>query len=100
MSTIHSMKIEEIQMDKYIVNKECSFSASDEYVIVFNKAKENVFMLDKTGKEVWQLFQTESTVEAAAKALMKIYSAEYEVIYKDILNLLESLVQEGLCYKV
>ena len=87
-------------MDKYIVNKECSFSASDEYVIVFNKAKENVFMLDKTGKEVWQLFQTESTVEAAAKALMKIYSAEYEVIYNDILNLLESLVQEGLCYKV
>ena len=87
-------------MDKYIVNQECNFSLSDEYVIIFNDGKENLFMLDKIGRQIWQLFQTTNTVEAAAKTLVKIYEEEYDVIYRDVLDFVKSLVEEGLFCKV
>ena len=68
----------------------------DKESVLLNIETERYFGLDETGTRMWQLVTTAPNLESAYQQLLDEYDVEPEPLRKDLIELMNRLVENGL----
>jgi hypothetical protein len=68
----------------------------DQEVVILSVERGSYYGLDDIGSEIWQRLATAVRVDALCTSLAEKYEADRPTIERDVLQLLEKLVAEGL----
>lgn len=72
----------------------CTFVDQD--VVLLNTHSNKYFALDEVGAQFWDLLRDGKQVNHAYKELLKEYEVASDQLEKDILELLDALMENGL----
>ena len=72
------------------------FRVLDKESVLLNIETERYFGLDETGTRMWQLATTAPKVEVAYQQLLDEYEVQADLLRKDLIELLNRLVENGL----
>ena len=64
--------------------------------VLLNLANEQYYGLDEIGTSIWQALTTTETIQAAYEKLLDEFEVSAEVLQKDLRELLEELLANGL----
>lgn len=91
------MPTDKLSPDSTVRRSENSlFTELDDALVLMSIDKGNYYSLDTIGADVWQRLDGKTPVAALCAALCAEYDADAETIRRDVLTLLERLVEEGL----
>lgn len=82
--------------DRVIVPSHVLVRFLDKESVILNVETERYFGLDETGTRMWQLATGAVKVEDAYQQLLDEYDVAPEQLRKDLLDLLDRLIQNGL----
>lgn len=61
---------------------------------------DEIFQLNATGSVIWEMLDGKKTLVSIIDDLSKDYGASYETIEKDVIHLVEKLLQRNFIFKV
>src|SRR5690349_7728823 len=64
--------------------------------VLLNLKSENYFGLDPIGTRMWTLLTTSNSIRAAYESLLNEYDVSPDTLRKDMLDLIEKLIANGL----
>lgn len=82
--------------DRVIVPDGVLISNLQDESVILNLDSERYFGLDDVGTRMLTVLSTSSSIEAAYELLLKEYDVDGEVLRRDLLSLVEQLVDQGL----
>lgn len=65
-------------------------------VVLLNLENESYYSLNLVGSRMWQLLIEKENVETAVQQLLKLFVVDETTLRRDVKNLLDELVREGL----
>jgi hypothetical protein len=68
----------------------------DDEAVLYDEAGENLHHLDRIATVVWQLMDGQSTVAELAPDLAEAFGADNMTVQTDVLDLLNTLVEQGV----
>lgn len=71
-------------------------SALGDESVILNLKSECYFGLDPTGTRMWELLTTSESIQAAYESLLREYEVQGEQLRRDLDELVEKLVAQGL----
>ena len=72
------------------------FQVSDGAAVLLSLEKETYFTLDEVGTRIWEVLQTEKTIQETFELLLAEYEVESEELRSDLVSFLSELLQSGL----
>ncbi len=86
-----------MDMDKKIAFAETIFAQEvDGEMVLLDMGTENYFGLNGVGTDIWELLQTGKTLQETEDAMLEMYDVEAEVLHKELLALVQSLLDNDL----
>jgi len=82
--------------DRVTVPDDVLISQLQEESVILNLDSERYYGLDDVGTRMLSILSTSSTIEAAYELLRDEYDVDDEVLRRDLLSLIEKLVNQGL----
>jgi Coenzyme PQQ synthesis protein D (PqqD) len=82
--------------DRVTVPDDVLISQLQEESVILNLDSERYYGLDDVGTRMLSVLSTSSTIEAAYELLRDEYDVDDEVLRRDLLSLIEKLVNQGL----
>jgi hypothetical protein len=82
--------------DRVKVPEEVLISGLQGESVILNLNSERYFGLDEVGTRFLTLLSSSESIQAAYEALLEEYDVEPEVLRRDVTELLNSLVEQGL----
>ncbi len=82
--------------DRVTVPDDVLISQLQEESVILNLDSERYYGLDDVGTRMLSVLSTSSTIEAAYELLRDEYDVDDEVLRRDLLSLVEQLVNQGL----
>lgn len=82
--------------DRVTVPSHVLFRVLDKESVLLNVETERYFGLDETGTRMWQLATAAPTLQVAYQQLLDEYEVQPDLLRKDLVELLERLVENGL----
>ena len=82
--------------DRVTVPDDVLISQLQEESVILNLDSERYYGLDDVGTRMLSALSTSSTIEAAYELLREEYDVDDEVLRRDLLSLIEKLVNQGL----
>lgn len=68
----------------------------DGQAVLLNLKTERYFGLDEVGTEMWRVLTSSDSIESACTALLAEYEVEPERLRADVLDLAQTLIENGL----
>ena len=68
--------------------------------VILNLDRERYYGLDDVGTRFLSVLNTSDSIEAAYNALVEEYDVDEEVLRKDLLTLVENLIEQGIVQKI
>lgn len=81
---------------KYIVSKSVVITEEKEESVLLNTKSGKFFGLDKIGTVIWGLIREGHSQDVVVKKILQAYDAPYEIVEKDVNDLLNELKRHGL----
>ena len=81
---------------KLVVSDDTLINVIENESVLLNLKSESYFGLDSVGTRMWTLLTTSDSIRTAYAALLDEYDVTAETLRKDIENLIEELVSNGL----
>lgn len=72
---------------------------SNNFIYIVNKKNDKDFMLKDIGKDIWLMLEKKFSVYEIVTKFVEEYNEEYNLIYSDVMELLNDLYKEGLVVK-
>jgi len=82
--------------DRVTVPDDVLISNLQDESVILNLDSERYYGLDDVGTRMLSILSTSSTIEAAYELLRDEYDVDDEVLRRDLLSLIEKLVNQGL----
>ena len=82
--------------DRVTVPDDVLISRLQEESVILNLDSERYYGLDDVGTRMLSVLSTSSSIEAAYELLLEEYDVDGEVLRRDLLSLVEQLVDRGL----
>jgi hypothetical protein len=82
--------------DRVKVPDDVLISYLQEESVILNLDSERYFGLDAVGTQILSVLTTSDSIEAAYQKLVQGYDVDADVLRKDLLALVENLVEQGL----
>lgn len=82
--------------DRVTVPKDILFSGLQGESVILNLNSESYFGLDEVGTRFLTLLSGAESIQAAYDALLEEYDVEPDVLRRDVISLLDELVEQGL----
>lgn len=80
----------------FVVSSEALFQEVNGETVILDLKSEQYFSLDTVGTRVWQLLETGASIERILQLLLEEYEVDGSVLQSDVLELINSLENEGL----
>ena len=71
-------------------------SNRQEESVILNLDSERYYGLDSVGTRILSVLTTSDSIEAAYETLVQEYEVDHEVLKKDLLELVENLIAQGI----
>lgn len=68
--------------------------------VILNLDSERYYGLDDVGTRFLSVLNTSDSIEAAYNTLVEEYDVDEEVLRKDLLTLVENLIEQGIVQKI
>ena len=82
--------------DRVKVPDDVLISGLQDESVLLNLDSERYFGLDEVGTRMLSVLTTSSSIEAALELLLEEYDVEREELRKDLMSLVDQLVEQGL----
>ena len=82
--------------DKITVPSDVLLNTIDGESVILSLVTESYFGLDESGTRMWSALTTSDSIQQAYETLLTEYEVEAEVLRRDLSNLIEKLLEEGL----
>jgi hypothetical protein len=82
--------------DRVTVPDDVLISNLQEESVILNLDSERYYGLDDVGTRMLSVLSTSNSIEAAYKLLLEEYDVDGEVLRRDLLSLVEQLIDQGL----
>ena len=82
--------------DRVTVSPEVLISEVGNESVLLNLRSERYFGLDEIGTRMWKAFTSAETIQAAYESLLDEYEVEPELLRRDMSELIEKLLDQGL----
>ena len=81
---------------KLVVTPDTLINVIEGESVLLNLKSENYFGLDQIGTRMWTLLTTSDSIQAAYEALLDEYDVSADELRKDMQDLIEKLIANGL----
>ena len=82
--------------DRVKIPDDVLISKLQEESVILNLDSERYYGLDSVGTRILSVLTTSDSIEAAYETLVQEYEVDHEVLKKDLLELVENLIAQGI----
>ena len=82
--------------DRVKIPDDVLISNLQEESVILNLDSERYYGLDSVGTRILSVLTTSDSIEAAYETLVQEYEVDHEVLKKDLLELVENLIAQGI----
>jgi hypothetical protein len=81
---------------KILINPEALFANMQEEVIILGLETDQYYSLNAVGARLWQLLEQDLTLKEIHAALFVEYEVAPEILWEDVIRLIEVMAEENL----